>query len=113
MAVTRRALAGRDGVEFVDNFATLAGPGGGYVDAMRDSDGQEVLVREPDGVHPSPAGADRLADTAIAEMVAAWHLDLVPASTPRHDDGPTRHDRHPVVRPRRRAIDLAPAGSLR
>jgi len=82
MAVTRGALAGRDGVVFVDNFATLAGPGGGYVDAMQNSDGQEVLVREPDGIHLSPAGADRLAGTAIGAMVAAWHVDLVPRSTP-------------------------------
>jgi hypothetical protein len=82
MAVTREALAGREDVVFVDNFATLAGPGGGYVDAMQDPDGQEVLVREPDGIHPSPAGADRLADTAVTEMVAAWHLDLVRGSSP-------------------------------
>jgi len=82
MTVTREALAGRDGVVFVDNFATLAGPGGGYVDAMQNPDGQEVLVREPDGVHPSPAGADRLADAAIAAMARTWHLDLVDGSTP-------------------------------
>jgi uncharacterized protein len=61
---------------FVDNSATLAGPSGQYADALANGSGQEVIVREPDGVHVTPAGAGRLAATAIAAMTSGWHLDL-------------------------------------
>ena len=82
MAVTRDALAGRDGVVFVDNFATLAGPGGGYVDAMQDpvdkrsSSGSQTAstsVRRVPTVWPTPPSP---------QMVAAWHVDLVRGSSP-------------------------------
>jgi len=76
MNLTRAALAGRDATAFVDNYATLAGPQGQYVDALANASGQEILIREPDGIHPSPGGADRLAAHAIAVINATWHLDL-------------------------------------
>ncbi len=82
MAVTRAALAGHDAVLFVNNLTALSDASGGYTVALRDASGQEVIVREPDGIHLSPAGADRLADRAIADMEASWRLDLHPAAAP-------------------------------
>jgi lysophospholipase L1-like esterase len=82
MAVTRAALAHRDGAVFVDNVAALSDASGHYVVAMTSPAGQTVIVREPDGIHLSPAGADRLADGAIGGMQAAWHLDLRPPASP-------------------------------
>ena len=76
MDVTRAALAAHDGVLFVDNRATLADAGGHYVTAMPDASGNAVLVRQPDGIHETPAGADRLAAKAIAAMTSTWHLTL-------------------------------------
>jgi hypothetical protein len=76
MNVTRAAVAADPWALFVDNSATLSGSSGQYVDALPNASGQEVIVREPDGVHVSPAGAGRLAATAVAAMTAHWHLDL-------------------------------------
>jgi len=84
MAVTRAALAGRDGATFVDNVATLSDSSGHYTDALTNSSGQAVIVREPDGIHVSPAGADLLADQAIARMETDWHLVVkAPAPPPQ------------------------------
>jgi uncharacterized protein len=82
MAVTRAALAHRDAALFVDNVTALSDGSGHYEVAITDSGGQTVIVREPDGIHLSPAGADRLADRAIGDMQAAWHLDLRPPTPP-------------------------------
>jgi hypothetical protein len=82
MAVTRAALGRRDAAMFVDNFTALSDRSGHYEVAITDSGGQTVIVREPDGIHLSPAGADRLADRAIGDMEAAWHLDLRPPAPP-------------------------------
>ncbi len=79
MAVTRAVLAGRDGAAFVDDRTALADGSGHYAVALPDASGQVVIVREPDGVHLTPAGADRLADRAIATMQSIWQLALHPA----------------------------------
>jgi hypothetical protein len=82
MAVTRTALSGRDGAAFIDNSVALSDGSGHYTVALPGSGGQEVLVREPDGIHMTPAGADRLADRAITQMASTWHLvDRPPAAT--------------------------------
>ena len=80
MAVTRAVLSGRDGAMFVDETATLTDGAGHYAYALPDAAGQLVVVREPDGVHFSPAGADWLADRAITTMVNSWRLVLRPAA---------------------------------
>jgi hypothetical protein len=83
MAVTRAALAGRDGAAFLDNGAALSDSAGHYTVALPGSDGQQVIVREPDGVHLTPAGADRLADRAISTMEQSWRLAVhAPAAAP-------------------------------
>jgi hypothetical protein len=84
MAVTRAVLAGRDGAVFVDETATLADGSGRYAVALPDASGQLVIVREPDGVHFSPAGADRLADRAIGTMEGSWHLVVRPGAPSGH-----------------------------
>lgn len=81
MAVTRAVVAGSPSALWVANLATLADPSGHYQVALPDSSGKQVLVREPDGVHETRAGADRLADRAITAMVSAWHLQLKPAAS--------------------------------
>jgi len=75
MDVTRLSLDRRDAALFVDNLPTLADGAGHYQIALPDASGQLVLVREPDGVHETRAGADRLADHALAVLRFAWRLD--------------------------------------
>jgi hypothetical protein len=74
MSVTKAALAGRNGAAFVDNFGALSDGAGHYTVAVPGTGGQQVIVREPDGIHLTPAGADRLADRAIGQMAQSWHL---------------------------------------
>jgi len=74
MAVTKAALAGRDGAAFVDDSRALSYSAGHYTVAVPGAGGEQVIVREPDGVHLTPAGADRLADRAIGDMAQSWHL---------------------------------------
>ena len=81
MAVTRAAVAGSPSALWLPNLATLADPSGHYQVALPDSSGKQVLVREPDGVHETRAGADRLADRAITAMVSSWHLQLKPPAS--------------------------------
>jgi len=76
MGVTQQAVSAIPGAIFVNNYPTLAGPSGQYEDSLPDASGQQVLVREPDGIHVSPAGAGRLAAKAIADMTFVWHLSL-------------------------------------
>jgi hypothetical protein len=76
MNLTKQALAGHPDVLFVDNMPTLAGASGGYTDTLHDASGNAVIVRQPDGIHETPQGADRLVDKAIAAMNAAWHTHL-------------------------------------
>jgi hypothetical protein len=65
----------------VNNMPTLADAAGHYQAALPDASGSEVLVRQPDGIHETTAGADRLANKAVAAMVATWHLNLTPPPT--------------------------------
>jgi hypothetical protein len=78
MNLTRSALAGVQGTLFVDNMATLATASGGYTDTLTSPGGNAVLVRQPDGIHETSAGADRLAAHAITALDAAWHEPFAP-----------------------------------
>lgn len=45
---------------------------------LPDASGNEVQVREPDGTHISPAGAERLSQATIGAMDYEWGLKLQP-----------------------------------
>jgi hypothetical protein len=76
MGLTRVALVGADGALFVDNSTTLADAAGHYQVALPDASGNAVIVRQPDGIHETVAGANRLADKAIAVMKLRWGLAI-------------------------------------
>jgi hypothetical protein len=80
MSVTRSAVDGHPLALWVSNSATLADSSGHYQVALPNGAGQQVIVREPDGVHETRAGADRLADRTISAIVTTWHLQLKPGS---------------------------------
>lgn len=63
-----------DGVRFVDTRALFSDESGGYSAYLPGADGRPVLVRRDDGIHLTPAGADRLAPTVLAAVEHDWDL---------------------------------------
>jgi hypothetical protein len=81
MAVVNQAYAdeaaSRPWVTYVDAGAVLGGPGGTYAEnlpAGPDGGGAPVVVRQPDGIHLTPAGGERLAAEVMAVIEAAVDL---------------------------------------
>jgi hypothetical protein len=62
------------GAAFVDTYALLAGPNGGYAEYLQSLSGQIQDVREPDGVHLAPAGAAIVARQVLEDMNNAYDL---------------------------------------
>ncbi|HMC52458.1 MAG TPA: GDSL-type esterase/lipase family protein, partial [Acidimicrobiales bacterium] len=57
-----QALREAPNVGCIDGRLGLAGPDGGFAAALPDERGRPVQLRQPDGVHLTPAGARRFAD---------------------------------------------------
>ena len=71
------ALAARPpGVTYFPSWPVLSDPSGAFQTYLPDASGNEVQVREPDGTHITPAGADRLAHAIVGELDRALGLHL-------------------------------------
>jgi len=68
--------AGSPGVTYFASWPVLSDPSGAFQTYLPDASGNEVEVREPDGIHITPAGADRLAHAIIGEMDRALGLHV-------------------------------------
>jgi hypothetical protein len=68
----------RAGVIYVDSWSVLGDPSGQYAAYLTDGAGHVELVREPDGVHLTRAGGDRLAAVVLAAIER--EVNLIPAS---------------------------------
>jgi len=66
------------GASYFPSWPVLSGPGGEFAAYLPDASGSEVQVREPDGTHISPGGAERLSQATIADMDHEWDLGLQP-----------------------------------
>ncbi len=64
------------GVTFLSTWALFANAHGSYSAYLPGPSGQSVLMRNPDGVHFSRAGEDRLATAVVAAMDRAWHVHI-------------------------------------
>ena len=64
------------GVTYFASWPVLSDGQGAYSPFLPDASGNEVEVREPDGTHISPSGAERLSRAAIAGMDHSWGLSL-------------------------------------
>jgi hypothetical protein len=71
--IYRQEAERRDGIRFIDTRAMFA-KAGAYSDYLPGSDGNPVLVRREDGIHLTPAGADRLAAAVIDAIGDDWHI---------------------------------------
>lgn len=65
------------GTVYVASAPVLGGASGQYETAGTDGSGQPVVLRTPDGVHLTPAGAGLLAAAVIDAVDSRWHLSLV------------------------------------
>lgn len=66
------------GVTYVSSWPVLSDPQGAYAQFLPDASGNQVDVREPDGTHVSPGGAERLSEAVIDAMDRTWGLTLHP-----------------------------------
>lgn len=64
-AVVRAEAEARERVVFVDSWEVMSDPGGGYTAYLADGGGNMQLVREPDGIHVTRAGGDRLSAVVL------------------------------------------------
>lgn len=76
--IFEQQAASHPGVTFLSSWTLLGTPQGAYAQYLAGSSGAPQEVREPDGTHISPAGAEVLSQSVIGAMDRAWGLSLAP-----------------------------------
>jgi hypothetical protein len=66
------------GVTYFASWSVLSDPQGGFAYFLPDASGNVETVREPDGTHIAPAGAELLSRAVITDMDRLWVLGLQP-----------------------------------
>ena len=66
--IFRSEAAKRPWVLYVDTWTASSAADGGYTDYLRDEDGTDVLARNDDGIHLTPAGGRILARRILDEV---------------------------------------------
>ncbi len=66
--VAREVVEQRDDTTYVDAFELFADSNGEYTPTLPGTDGKDVRVRTPDGIHFSTAGGDLLAEYVFAYL---------------------------------------------
>lgn len=79
-AAVQTEISARPWAHFIDTRPLLS-PDGEYTMYLPDEDGNDVKVREGDGVHPNLAGARRMITPAAEAIVVERKLDQVVAPT--------------------------------
>ena len=64
----------RPGVTFVSTWRALANEKGSYTEYLRDENGDQVLMRAPDGIHLTRAGGDRMAQVVLDAIMKEWGM---------------------------------------
>jgi hypothetical protein len=52
----------------------MANEKGSYAEYLKDANGDQVLMRAPDGVHLSRAGGDRMASRVLEVIMKDWGM---------------------------------------
>ena len=60
------------GVTFVSTWRALADENGSYTEYLKDENGDQVLMRAPDGIHLTRAGGDRMAQVVLDAIMREW-----------------------------------------
>jgi hypothetical protein len=64
----------RSGVTFVSTWRALANEKGSYTEYLKDENGDQVLMRAPDGIHLTRAGGDRMAQVVLDVIREEWGM---------------------------------------
>ena len=64
----------RPGVTFVSTWRALANEKGSYTEYLKDENGDQVLMRAPDGIHLTRAGGDRMAQVVLDAIMKDWGM---------------------------------------
>jgi len=72
--IFRREAERHPGVRFVDPWPLFADTTGGYTQSLPDGSGRTVLMRRPDGVHFTAAGAEHLTDAVWDAIGHDWRI---------------------------------------
>jgi hypothetical protein len=75
-SVYSQQAADHAGVTYFSSWAVFTDASGGYAAELPDGSGQEVLMRDPDGVHLAYGGMARLATAIISPMESAWRIEI-------------------------------------
>jgi hypothetical protein len=67
------------GVTFVSTWAAMANEKGSYAEYLQDENGDQVLMRAPDGIHLSRAGGDRMAQVVLDVIMKDWGMTETPS----------------------------------
>jgi hypothetical protein len=62
------------GVTFVSTWTTMANAKGSYAEYLPDANGDQVLMRAPDGIHLTRAGGDRMAALVLGVIEKDWGM---------------------------------------
>ncbi len=73
--IYRSAAEERDSTRYIDVFTAFAGPDGGYAALLPDATGRLERVRDPDGVHFTPAGAELVAELVLGVIGEVWEIE--------------------------------------
>jgi hypothetical protein len=79
-SIYQAEAAEHPGVTYFSSWPVFSGSNGQYV-ASSLIGGQEVLLRDPDGVHIASGGGDLLAQDLVSPMEKAWGIQLFPQSS--------------------------------
>ena len=77
-ALHQEQAAARGQVVYVEGYSLFLNEAGEYAAQLVDEDGNLVTMREPDGVHLTAAGADRLALAVLRSVAADWGPAVLP-----------------------------------
>lgn len=75
-SIVRAQAAKHPRVVFLSSWTVLGTPQGGFTPYLTTPDGQEVNVREPDGTHISPGGAEILSQAVLATFRLQLHIEM-------------------------------------
>ena len=80
-AIYQAQSALHKGVTYFPSWSVFTNAAGQYTQDIAGPDGEELVLRDPDGVHIAGAGYDRLAQALIPVMNFAWGTDFKPPSS--------------------------------
>jgi hypothetical protein len=76
--IYQQEAAAYPGVTYFSSWKLFSDASGAYNAYLPDASGNELLVRDPDGIHLTGAGYDRLATALVPVMNRAWRINLRP-----------------------------------